>query len=56
MRHYDDKINWAFSSAVKNKQLAASNDGAGVAILQGNGNVSLNNPLTLSNLVSFFRE
>ncbi len=55
MRHYDNKINWAFSSAVKNKELAASNDGARVAILQGNGDVSLDVPLTLSNLVSFFQ-
>jgi hypothetical protein len=55
MQHYDNSINWAFSSAVKNKELAASNDGAGVAIVQGNGDMTLKVPMTLENMVAFLQ-
>ncbi len=51
IQHYDDSINWAFSSAVKNKMLAASNDGAGVAIIQENGDMTLKVPMTPVNTV-----
>jgi hypothetical protein len=55
MRHYDNTINWAFSSAVKNKERAASNDGAGVAIVQENGDMTFEVPLTLENMVAFLQ-
>jgi hypothetical protein len=45
----------AFSSAAKNKELAASNDGAGVGILQGNGDMTLKVPMTLENTVVFLQ-
>ena len=55
IQHYDDSINWAFSSAVKNKELVASNDGAGVAIIQGNGDMTLKVPMSLENIVAFLQ-
>ncbi len=56
IQHYDNSINWAFSSAaVKNKKLADSNDGAGVAIIQGNGDMTLKVPMTLENTVDFLQ-
>ncbi len=55
IQHYDDSINWAFSSAVKNKELAASNDDAGVAIIQGDGDMTLKVPMTLENTVAFLQ-
>ena len=50
MQHYNDTINWAFTSKVKALELAASDEGAGLATVQGNGDVKL------TNLVSFFQE
>jgi hypothetical protein len=55
IQHYDNSINWAFCSALKNNDLAASNDGAGVAIIQGNGDMTLKVPMTLENTVAFLQ-
>ncbi len=55
MQHYDDTIDWAFSSEVKDKELAASNDGDGIATLSRNGDVTLDVPATLANMVAFFQ-
>ncbi len=55
IQHYDNSINWAFSFAVKNKELAGSNDAAGVAIIQGNGDMTLKVPMTLENIVAFLQ-
>jgi hypothetical protein len=55
MQHYSDTINWAFTSKVKDLELPASDEGAGLANVQGNGDVSLDVPVKLTNLVSFFQ-
>jgi hypothetical protein len=55
IQHYNDTINWAFTTKVKDLELAASDEGAGLATVQGNGNVSLDIPVKLTNLVSFFQ-
>jgi hypothetical protein len=55
IQHYDDSINWSFSSALKNTELAASNDGAGAAIIQGNGDMTLKVLMTLENTVAFLQ-
>ncbi len=39
----------------KNIELAASTDGAGVAIIQGNGDMTLKVPMTLKNTVAFLQ-
>jgi hypothetical protein len=56
MQHYNDTINWAFTSKVKDLELAASDRGAGLATVPGNGDVSLDVPVKPTNLVSFFQE
>jgi hypothetical protein len=43
------------STAVQKKELEASNDGAGVAIIQGNGDMTLKVPMTLENTVAFLQ-
>jgi hypothetical protein len=55
MQHYNDTINWAFTSKVRDLELATSDKGAGLATVQGNGDVSLDLPVKLTNLVSFFQ-
>ncbi len=40
---------------VKDLELAALDESAGLATVQGNGNVSIDIPVTLTNLVSFFQ-
>jgi hypothetical protein len=50
MKLYNDTINWAFTAKVKDLELAASDEGAGLATVQGNGNVSLDIPVKLINL------
>jgi hypothetical protein len=55
MQHYKDLINWAFTSKVKDLELAASDEGAGLGTVLGNGDVSLDIPLKLTNLVSFLQ-
>ncbi len=56
-------VHWAFVSESKNKTLAqldkgnaiTSNTIAGIAYLQGNGDVTIDVPLTLTNLVTFLQ-
>jgi hypothetical protein len=55
IQHYNDTINWAFTTKVKDLELAASDEGAGLATVPGNGDVSLDVPVKLTNLVSFFQ-
>jgi hypothetical protein len=43
-RHYDDTINWAFNSAINNKDLAASNNGDAIAIVQGKDDTTYDFP------------
>jgi hypothetical protein len=51
--YYDDTINWAFSSDSKIKVLAHLDEG--IAIVQDNGDVTFDVPLTLTNLVAFLQ-
>jgi hypothetical protein len=62
MPYYDDKVNWAYTAISKDKELAQSDDGK--AIISDNGSaivyvsnneISLEVPMTLTNLVSFFQ-
>jgi hypothetical protein len=53
MQHYNNTINWAFTSKVKDLELTASDEGAGLATVQGNGDVSLDVPVKFTNLVFF---
>ena len=62
MPYYDDKVNWAYTAISKDKELAQSDDAK--AIISDNGSaivyvsdneISLEVPVTLTNLVSFFQ-
>ncbi len=61
--YYDATVHWVFASESKNKALAQSDKGnaitsnadAGIAYLQGNGDVTIDVPLTLTNLVAFLQ-
>jgi hypothetical protein len=61
--YYDDTVHWAFVLESKNKALAQSNKGNAItsnadtriAYLQGNEDVTIDVPLTLTNLVAFLQ-
>ena len=60
--YYDDTISWAYTSISKDKELAQSNDGKSIVSEDGSAlvyisddEVSLDVPVTLTNLVSFFQ-
>jgi hypothetical protein len=55
MQQYNDTINWAFTSKIKDIELAASDEGTGIAYLHGNGDVTLDVPLPLTNMISFLQ-
>jgi hypothetical protein len=55
MQHFNDTINWAFTSKVKDIELAASDEGTGIAYLYGNGEVTLDVPLPLTDMLSFLQ-
>jgi hypothetical protein len=55
MQHYNDTINWAFTSKFKEIQLASSDEGTRIAYLHGNGNVTIDVPLPLTNMISFLQ-
>jgi hypothetical protein len=61
MRYYDDTDSWAFTAIFKDRELAQFNDGKSIVSEDGSAlvyisddEVSLNIPVTLTNLVSFF--
>ena len=52
--YYDDTINWAFSSKMKNKDFATSDEG-GAIVYVTDDTVTLDIPMTVENMSSFFR-
>jgi hypothetical protein len=52
--YYDDTINWAFSSKTKNKDFATSDEGSAIVYVTDD-TVTLNIPMTVENMSSFFR-
>jgi hypothetical protein len=62
MPYYDDTVHWAYTAISKDKELAQSNDGKSIVSNDGStlvyiskDEVSLDIPITLTNLVSFFQ-
>jgi hypothetical protein len=53
MQNYDNTLQLDIQFCSKNKELAASNYGARVAIVQGNGDMTLKVPMTLETTVAF---
>jgi hypothetical protein len=54
-RVYDDKICWALASKEKVDELAALDDGSAIVTI-GKNEISMDIPLMLTNLVSFFKD
>jgi hypothetical protein len=62
MPYYDDMVNWAYTAISKDRELAQSNDGKSIVSEDGSAlvyisddEISLDVPVTLTNLVSFFQ-
>ena len=62
MPYYNDTVHWAYTAISKDKELAQSNDGKSIVSNDGStlvyiseDEVSLDIPITLTNLVSFFQ-
>jgi hypothetical protein len=52
--YYYDCINWAYTSKVKNKHLAASDDGQNIVHISNN-KISIDVPATVENMSTFFK-
>jgi hypothetical protein len=52
--YYNDCINWEYTSKVKNKHLAASDDGQNIVHLSNN-EISIDVPATVENMSTFFK-
>ncbi len=52
--HYNDCVNWSYTSKVKNKHLAASDDGQNIVHLSNN-EISIDIPATVENMSTFFK-
>jgi hypothetical protein len=62
MPYYDDTVSWAYTAISKDRELAQSNDGKSIVskdssalVYISDDEVSLDVPVTLTNLVSFFQ-
>jgi hypothetical protein len=54
MPYYNDCVNWAYTSKVKNKHLAASDNGQTIVHLSDN-EITIDVPATVENMSSFFK-
>jgi hypothetical protein len=52
--YYDDCVNWAYTSKVKNKHLAASDNGQ-IIVHLSNNEISIDVPATVENMSTFFK-
>jgi hypothetical protein len=52
--YYNDCVNWAYTSKVKNKNLVASDDGQNIVDLNDN-KISIDVPVTVENMTTFFK-
>jgi hypothetical protein len=62
MPYYNDTVNWAYTAISKDKELAQLDDGKAIVSEDGSAlvyicddKISLDVPMTLTNLVSFFQ-
>jgi hypothetical protein len=53
---YDDKVCWALASKEKVDELATLDDNGGAIVTIGEKEISMDIPLTITNLVSFFKK
>jgi hypothetical protein len=49
-KYYNDTVHWAFSSKVKDTELASSDDGDIVVMLDSEGGISFDIPVSIENV------
>ncbi len=54
-KYYNDTVHWAFSLKVKDTELASSDDGDVVVMLDSEGGISFNMPASVENVISFMK-
>ena len=54
-KYYNDKVHWAFSSKVKDKELASNENDDIVVMLDSEGGVSFDMPASVENVISFIK-
>jgi hypothetical protein len=54
-KYYNNTINWAFSLQVKGMELAYSDDGDVVVMLDSEGGISFDMPISIDNVISFMK-
>ncbi len=54
-KYYNDTVHWAFSLKVKEAELASSDDGDVIVILDSEGGISFDMPASVENVISFMK-
>jgi hypothetical protein len=54
-KYYNDTVHWAFSSKVKDKELASNDYGNGIVTLDSEGGMSFEMPASVDDIISFMK-
>ncbi len=54
-KYYNDTVHWAFSSKVKDTELASSDDGDVIVMLDSEGCIFFDMPASVENVISFMK-
>ena len=54
-KYYNNTIHWAFSSKVKDKELASNDDGNVIVTLDSEGGMSFEMPASVNDIISFMK-
>ena len=54
-KYYNDTVHWEFSLKVKDTELASSDDGDVVVMLDSEGGISFDMPASVENVISFMK-
>ena len=54
-KYYNDTVHWAFSSKVKDKELASNDDGNVIVTLDSEGGMSFEMPASVDDIISFMK-
>ncbi len=54
-KYYNDTVHWAFSWKVKDTELASSDDGDVIVMLDSEGGISLDMSASIENVISFMK-
>jgi hypothetical protein len=54
-KYYNNTVYWAFSLKVKDTELASSDDGDVIVMLDSEGGISFDMPVSIDNVISFMK-